>query len=116
MAALRCGRPIIASGIGGFAELLVDGRHGILVTGRCYPAAAMRRLCASPEGRAAMGAAVAGLGAAIPDWADTAQATADFYSLVLANYQNQRSGTKMVSPGPMGVVWLAAQRRRSGSP
>ena len=63
-----------------------------------------------------MGAAVAGLGAAIPDWADIARATVDFYRLVLANYQNQRSGTKMVSPGPMGVVSLAAQRRRSGSP
>src|SRR4029077_10038301 len=31
MAALRYGRPIIASRIGGFVELLVDGRHAILV-------------------------------------------------------------------------------------
>ena len=118
MTALRYGRPIIASRIGGFAELLVDGRHGILVPpdDPAALAAAMTRLCASPEARRAMGAAVAGLGAAIPDWADIARATVDFYRLVLANYQNQRSGTKMVSPGPMGVVSLAAQRRRSGSP
>lgn len=118
MAALRYGRPIIASKIGGFAELLVDGRHGVLVPPNDAPAiaAAMERLCASPGERAAMGAAVAKLGAAIPDWADIARATADFYRLVLADRQNQRSGTKIVSPGPMGVVSLAAQRRRSGSP
>jgi glycosyltransferase involved in cell wall biosynthesis len=118
MAALRYGRPIIASMIGGFAELLVDGRHAILVPPDDSPAiaAAMKRLIAAPEERAAMGAAVAELGAAIPDWADIAKATVGFYRSVIADRQNQRSGTKMVSPGPMGAVSLTAQRRRSGSP
>jgi len=118
MAALRYGRPIIASKIGGFAELLADGRHGILVPPDDAPAiaAAMQRLIAAPAKRAAMGAAVAELGDAIPDWADIAEATVNFYRSVLDNRQNQRSGTKTVSPGPIGVVSLADQRRRSGSP
>jgi glycosyltransferase involved in cell wall biosynthesis len=118
MAALRYGRPIIASNIGGFAELLVDGRHAILVPPDDAPAiaAAMKRLIAAPEERAAMGPAVAELGAAIPDWADIASATVSFYRSVLVNRQNQRSGTKMVSPGPICIVSPTAQRRRSGSP
>lgn len=54
MTALRHGRPIIASRIGGFAELLVDGRHGTPDDPAAF-AAAMTRLCASPEARGAMG-------------------------------------------------------------
>ena len=70
MAALRYGRPIIASGIGGLAEPLVDGRHGILVPPddptaprRCTPL--QRSSSALPP--AAGGSVVAGLGAAIPN-------------------------------------------------
>jgi len=87
MAALRYGRPIIASNIGGFAELLADGRHAILVPPDDAPAlaAAMARLCTDPEERAAMGAAVATLGAAIPEWDDIARSTTDFYISVLAH-------------------------------
>ncbi len=118
MAALRYERPIIASAIGGFAELLVDGRHGFLVPPDDPGAlsAAMARLCGEPETRSAMGAAVAELGRAIPGWDEIAARTTEFYRAVLAARQNQRSGTKMTSPGPTGVVSLAAQRRRSGSP
>jgi glycosyltransferase involved in cell wall biosynthesis len=118
MAALRYERPIIASAIGGFAELLVDGRHGLLVPPDDAGAlsAAMARLCNEPEMRSAMGAAVAELGRAIPSWNEIAARTAEFYRSVMAARQNQRSGTKITSPGPTGVVSLAAQRRRSGSP
>ncbi|HWB51562.1 MAG TPA: glycosyltransferase family 4 protein [Stellaceae bacterium] len=118
MAALRYGRPIIASAIGGFAELLTEGRHGILVPPNDAGAlaAAMARLCGDPPLRAAMGAAVAELGAAVPSWEAIASRTAEFYRSVLAARQNQRSGTKTTSPGPTGVMSVAAQRRRSGSP
>jgi glycosyltransferase involved in cell wall biosynthesis len=118
MAALRYGRPIIASRIGGFAELLADGRHAVLVPPGDARAlsAGMARLCANPAERTAMGAAVAALGEAIPGWDDIARSTADFYRSILSGYQNQRSGTKTTSPGPIGIVSLAAQRRRSGSP
>jgi glycosyltransferase involved in cell wall biosynthesis len=118
MAALRYERPIIASAIGGFAELLVDGRHGFLVPPGDPAAlsAAMARLCDAPETRAAMGAAVAELGRAIPGWDAIAARTTEFYRTLLTARQNQRSGTKTTSPGPTGVISLAAQRRRSGSP
>jgi glycosyltransferase involved in cell wall biosynthesis len=81
MAALGHGRPILASRIGGFAELLRDGTHGWLVppgdAGEL--AAAMARLCREPEARRAMGAAVAELGAALPGWDAIARDTAELY-------------------------------------
>lgn len=87
MAALRHGRPIIASRIGGFAELLVDGRHGLLVPpgDAAALAGAMARLCAEPDVRAAMGAAVADLGDAIPSWDEIARRTTEFYAGLLAS-------------------------------
>jgi glycosyltransferase involved in cell wall biosynthesis len=68
MAALRHGRPIIASRIGGFGELLVDGRHGLLVPpgDAVGLAMAMAQLCTQPQTRSEMGAAVAELSTAIP--------------------------------------------------
>jgi glycosyltransferase involved in cell wall biosynthesis len=95
MAALRHGRPIIASNIGGFAEMLVDGRHGLLVPpgDAAALASAMARLCAEPETRRRMGAAVAELGAAIPSWDDIAHCTTELYRAAISNHQNQRSGT-----------------------
>lgn len=93
MAALRYGRPIIASKIGGFAELLTDGRHGILVPPGDVDAlaAAMARLCVNRQERVVMGAAVADLAAAVPGWEEIAQRTDALYRSLLS--QNQRSGT-----------------------
>jgi glycosyltransferase involved in cell wall biosynthesis len=87
MAALRHGRPIIASRIGGFAELLVDGRHGILVPPGDVAALAqaMARLCLEPEMRRTMGAAVAELGGKIPSWDDIACRTTEFYRTVITS-------------------------------
>jgi glycosyltransferase involved in cell wall biosynthesis len=87
MAALRHGRPIIASNIGGFAELLADGRHGLLVPPGDVGAlaAAMARLCAEPATRLTMGAAVAELGAAIPSWDEIARRTTELYRAVISS-------------------------------
>jgi glycosyltransferase involved in cell wall biosynthesis len=95
MAALRHGRPIIASRIGGFAELLVDGRHGLLVPAdnAAALAEAMARLCAEPGTRSAMGKATAALGAEIPSWEEIARRTVELYRAVRRPDQNQRSGT-----------------------
>ena len=85
MAALRYGRPIIASRVGAFAEMLVNGRHGLLVPpGDANAlAAAMTCLCCQAHTRAAMGAAVAELSAAIPSWDEIARRTTDlYYSLI----------------------------------
>jgi glycosyltransferase involved in cell wall biosynthesis len=94
MAALRFGRPIIASRIGGFAELLVDGQQAILVPPDDVSslANAMARLCTDPNLRTAMGAAVAELGEAVPGWDDIARSTTDFYLSILSRRQHLPPG------------------------
>lgn len=93
MAALRYARPILASKIGCFAELLIDGHHGALIPPDDVSAlsAAMARLCVDEKGRAAMGAAVAKLGEAIPSWDDIARSTTNLYRSVRSREQNQHS-------------------------
>jgi glycosyltransferase involved in cell wall biosynthesis len=86
MAALKTARPILASRIGGFAELLEDGRHGVLVTAGDVDAlaAGMTRLVREPETRRAMAAAVTDLAAAIPSWQQIAQSTLGLYREAIA--------------------------------
>jgi glycosyltransferase involved in cell wall biosynthesis len=85
MAALRYRRPIIASRIGGFAELLVDSRHGFLVPPGDVAAltAAMSPLMEQAATRRAMGAATADLAAAIPGWDQIARQTTELYRELL---------------------------------
>jgi glycosyltransferase involved in cell wall biosynthesis len=103
MAALRYGRPIIASKIGGFAELLIDGHHGVLIPPDDASAlsAAMARLCLDANERTAMGAAAATLGEAIPSWDDIARSTTDLYHSVLSGGRSERSLTNSTSPNPV---------------
>ncbi|HYD32639.1 MAG TPA: glycosyltransferase [Azospirillaceae bacterium] len=81
MAAMVAGRPIVASSIGSFAELLEEGRHGHLVP-RDDPNAlafALEAIITHPERRRAMALAVRGLTAAIPSWTDIARRTEALY-------------------------------------
>jgi len=86
MAALKTARPILASRIGGFAELLEDGRHGVLVAPGDVDAlaAGMTRLVREPETRRAMAAAVTDLAAAIQSWQQIAQSTLSLYRQAIA--------------------------------
>ena len=86
MAALKTGRPILASRIGGFAELLEDGRQGLLVAPGDAEglAAAMTRLVCEPETRQGMAAAILDLVARIPSWHRIALTTVGVYHEVLA--------------------------------
>jgi glycosyltransferase involved in cell wall biosynthesis len=96
MAALRYRRPIIASRIGGFAELLVDGRHGLLVPPGDVAALAdaMSRLAEEPTTRGAMGGAIADLIGAIPSWDEIARRTDELYRELLES----RTGSSVPHP------------------
>lgn len=87
MAALSVGRPILASRIGLFAELLEDGKHGFLVPqdDPAALAAALERLVADDATRAAMAANVRALAAAIPSWGAIATQTATLYQSAQAD-------------------------------
>jgi len=81
-AALRQGRPIVASQLGSFAELLDDGVHGYLVKPEDPRALAhaLARLIVDPQARETMGHAVSVLSEAIPSWNEIAHATTNLYS------------------------------------
>ena len=81
MTGLRATRPIIASDIGGFAELLEDGRHGLLVPPGDAAAlsAAMSRLVREPATRQRLSEEIGALVATIPSWREIALRTSTVY-------------------------------------
>jgi glycosyltransferase involved in cell wall biosynthesis len=86
MAALRYGKPIIASAIGAFAELLRDGEHGRLVPPEDVAALrdALAELLGDPVRAAAMGEKVRGIAAGIAAWPEIADATLALYRRLIA--------------------------------
>lgn len=81
MVALSIGRPIVASKIGLFAELLEDGTHGRLVPQNDPEALAQALAQLIEDGplRLQMGQNVRTLGAVIPGWNEIAQRTLALY-------------------------------------
>ena len=79
--ALAHGRPIIASSLGAFAELLVDGQHGHLVPpGQLEPlTAAMRHMAEDRTFAAHAAATVADFAKSIPGWEEIARRTVSTY-------------------------------------
>jgi glycosyltransferase involved in cell wall biosynthesis len=85
MAALACGKPIVASALGAFAELLRDGEHGRLVAPDDADAlaAALGDLLDDPARAVRMGEKVAALAAEVPDWRRIAASTIALYEELL---------------------------------
>ncbi|MBO0710787.1 MAG: glycosyltransferase [Acetobacteraceae bacterium] len=79
--AIAHGRPVLASRIGGFAETVEDGLHGLLVPpgDETALAAAMTRLLEDRAFAARCARAVASLARAVPDWTEIARRTAAIY-------------------------------------
>ena len=87
--AMRYARPAIASRIGGFAETLTDGRHGLLVApdDPASLAAAMARMIDEPELRRAGAREMAALATAIPGWREIGERTAAVYEAARAEWR-----------------------------
>jgi glycosyltransferase involved in cell wall biosynthesis len=79
--ALAHGRPIIASRLGAFGELLTDGRHGALVPVEDVPAltGALQHMLIDRAFAAACAAEVQDLAKSIPDWDRIAERTVGVY-------------------------------------
>ncbi|HXP73329.1 MAG TPA: glycosyltransferase family 4 protein [Stellaceae bacterium] len=82
MAALTAARPIIASEIGGFTELLQNGQTALLVPAGDPDAlsAAMRKLAREPSTRRDMSLEIRALAAIVPTWKTIAAETAAVYA------------------------------------
>jgi glycosyltransferase involved in cell wall biosynthesis len=82
MAALAAARPIIASEIGGFTELLENGRTALLVPPNDPEAlsAAMTRLASDAAMRREMAQQIRALAATVPTWRTIAAETAAVYA------------------------------------
>jgi glycosyltransferase involved in cell wall biosynthesis len=84
--AIAQGRPVLASRIGSFAEVLADGEHGLLVPPGNVDAlaGAMARLIGERDFAARCAANVRALARAMPDWEEIGRMTADVYAGAIA--------------------------------
>jgi glycosyltransferase involved in cell wall biosynthesis len=82
MQAVAAGKPVLASRIGVFGELLTDGREGLLVPSGDPEAlaGALRRLVAAPGRLAEMREAMSALRDRLPSWEEIARRTTRIYA------------------------------------
>ncbi|HYH20267.1 MAG TPA: glycosyltransferase family 4 protein [Azospirillum sp.] len=82
MAAMAFGKPVIASNLGGFAEMLAGGEEALLVEPGSAQALrdALLHLLDAPERLPGMAAAMARRGRDLPDWRAIAARTVDAYA------------------------------------
>jgi glycosyltransferase involved in cell wall biosynthesis len=82
MAAMAFGKPVVASNLGGFAEMLAGGEEAILVEPGSPEALrdALLHLLDAPGRLPVMAAAMARRGRDLPDWRAIAERTADAYA------------------------------------
>jgi D-inositol-3-phosphate glycosyltransferase len=96
--AMACGRPVVASAVGGIQDTVVDQVTGLLVAPRKPDvlAGVLRDVLSSPTRAAALGIAGRDRVLARYDWGRVAAATADVYEDVIA----ARTGRIMVGAEP----------------
>lgn len=91
MTAITHARPVIASRLGAFAELIEDGRQGLLVPPGDPEAlgAAIARLVTEPGLEQGLGEAMQRLKASIPSWAAIADQTVGAYELAARHWRTR---------------------------
>jgi phosphatidylinositol alpha-mannosyltransferase len=110
--AMASGRPIVASRIPGYAEVLQDGSEGILVEPRSSAALAtgLIRMLRDPELRRAMGER-GRRKAARYDWSHVAVRVLDYYEETIdAHMEDQARGVSRVAGAFRRVTFRAARR------
>ncbi len=102
MATIAHGRPLIASRLGAFGELIADGENGLLVAPGDDQAlaAALGMMILQPENRLRMSAGMMRLRDSIPTWADIARQTAGLYGSLS---ESRRAGWTAPAPIPAGA-------------
>jgi glycosyltransferase involved in cell wall biosynthesis len=92
MAAITRGRPVIASRLGSFAELIEDGRQGLLVPpgDAAALAGALERIVGEPPLLSRLAEGMEALRRSIPRWSDIARQTVTVYDA--ARHHWDRSG------------------------
>jgi glycosyltransferase involved in cell wall biosynthesis len=106
--ALAHGRPVIASRLGAFGELLTDGKHGLLVPVGDVPALtrALQQMLSDRAFAAACAAEVQKLAGSIPDWDRIAEATVTVYreaKRAKSFSRDQRADAECPATGPQTV-------------
>jgi D-inositol-3-phosphate glycosyltransferase len=89
--AMACGRPVVASAVGGLVDTVVDGVTGLLVPPRRPrdAAAALRKILASPARQQAMGVAGRDRAEMRYTWPRVARATAAIYQALRGHAADQ---------------------------
>ncbi len=105
MASLGYGKPIVASAIGAFADLLRDGEHGRLVPPEDATALsdALADLLGDPARARAMGDKTREIAAGIAGWPEIAEKTASLYQLLIderAQFRPYVSSKRTMSSSP----------------
>lgn len=110
MQAIAAGRPVVASRIGAMAELLEDGRQGLLVPPGDPDAlaAALRRLAADPTCLTSMRSEMRSLRDRIPDWATIGHQTMAVYAAAVRRRAARSAGHPAAMPATREACQPAA--------
>jgi len=105
MVALGYGKPIVASAVGAFAELLRDGEHGRLVPPGDVAALrdALAELLADPVRAAAMGENVRRIGNMLTSWSDIAEMTLAMYRMLIERHRGEAQAARQSQPRSAAV-------------